>query len=422
MQLVEQHIISKGDSRFQTIGEAAFASKNLYNAANYNYRQEFIKNNRYIPYQELAKEMKETSEYKALPAKVAQQVLIVLDKNWKSFFAAIQEWKANKSKFNGRPKLPKYKEKQKGRNLLIYTIQAISKRFLKQSIIKPSGLDILVKTKQKEINQVRIIPRKTHYVVEVIYTQQETQAEVNKNYIAGVDIGLNNLAAVASNKPGFVPLLVNGRPLKSINQFYNKRRASLQSQLENPKKGAGLSADKDRKCALSSTGVSKSTSRRIDRLTDKRNRRIKHELHVASLLIVDHLVKEQIGTLVIGKNKNWKQEINIGKKNNQNFVSIPHARFVDMLKYKAELQGIEVYTPEEGYTSKCSFLDLEPIEKHETYVGQRIKRGLFCSKEGILINADINGACNIIRKVAPNAFADGVEGAVVRPLKVSFKN
>ena len=421
MQLVEQHIIDKNDSRWSLIDEAAFASKNLYNAANYVVRQEFIKKDRYIPYPELDKRMQNTDEYSSLPAKVSQQVLKVLDKNWKSFFAAIEEWKANKSKFNGRPKLPQYKDKLSGRNLLIYTIQAISKRFLKQSIIKPSGLDIKVSTKQKEINQVRIVPRKTHYVVEVIYTHkgrkckkqpttssygalsstQETEAEVNKNYIAGVDIGLNNLAAVASNKPGFVPLLVNGRPLKSINQFYNKRRASLQSQLENPKK---------------------ETSQRIDRLTDKRNRKIKHELHVASFNIIDHLVKEQIGTLVIGKNKNWKQEINIGSRNNQNFVSIPHARFVDMLKYKAELQGIQVYTTKEGYTSKCSFLDLEPIEKHETYVGQRIKRGLFRSKEGILINADINGACNIIRKVAPNAFADGVEGAVVRPLKVSFKN
>lgn len=171
MQLVEQHIISKGDSRWSLIDEAAFASKNLYNAANYILRQEFIKNNRYIPYEELAKKIKETPEYKALPAKVAQQVLIVLDKNWKSFFAAQKEFKDNPNKFNGRPKLPKYKDKQKGRNLLIYTIQAISKRFLKQSIIKPSGLDILVKTKQKEINQVRILPRKTHYVVEVIYTQ-----------------------------------------------------------------------------------------------------------------------------------------------------------------------------------------------------------------------------------------------------------
>jgi len=397
MQLVEQHIIKKTDKCWKSIDDASFASKNLYNAANYILRQEFIFNNRYIPYEELAKEIKDKDEYKALPAKVAQQVLRVLDKNWQSFFAA----KANPSKFNGSPKLPKYKDKQKGRNLLIYTIQAISKPQLKKGIIKLSGLDVLIFTKQKEVNQVRIVPRKTHYVVEVIYTQKETQAEVNPNYYAGVDIGVNNLAAVASNKPGFVPLLVNGRPLKGINQFYNKRRAQLVSQLDHPKKG---------------------TSKRIERLTDKRNRRIKHELHVASFNIIDHLVKERIGTLVIGKNKNWKLKINIGSRNNQNFVSIPHARFVEMLKYKAELQGIQVYTTKEGYTSKCSFLDREPIEKHDVYMGRRIKRGLFRSKEGILINADINGACNIIRKVAPNAFADGVEGAVVRPLKVSFKN
>jgi len=401
MQLVEQHIISKGDCRFLALDKAAKQSKNLYNAANYLIRQEFIFNNCYIPYEQLAQDMKDKADYKALPAKVAQQVLRTLDKNWKSFFAAIEEWKVNKDKFNGRPRLPSYKDKQKGRNLLIYTIQAISKPKLKEGIIKASGLDIHIKTKQKEVNQVRIVPRKTHYVVEVVYTQKETQAVVNKDYIAGVDIGLNNLAAVASNKPGFVPLLVNGRPLKSINQFYNKRRAQLVSQLKEGNKG---------------------TSRRIERLTDKRNRRIKHELHVASLLIIAHLVKEQIGTLVIGKNKNWKQEINIGSRNNQNFVFLPHARFVSMLKYKAELHGISVILTEEGYTSKCSFLDMEPIEKHDVYMGQRIKRGLFRSKSGILINADVNGACNIIRKVAPNAFADGVEDAVVRPLKVSFKN
>jgi len=401
MQLVEQHIISKGDSRFQAIDNAAFASKNLYNAANYAVRQEFIKKVRYIPYPELDSRMRSTTEYSSLPAKVSQQVLKVLDKNWRSFFVAIEEWKTNPSKFNGRPKLPKYKDKQKGRNLLIYTIQAISKTQLKIGYIKPSGLNIYVKTKQKEVNQVRIVPRKNHYVVEVIYTQQEKQAEVNKDYYAGVDIGLNNLAAVASNKPGFVPLLVNGRPIKSINQYYNKRRSKLVSQLEEPNKGASL---------------------RIERLTDKRNRRIKHELHVASFNIIDNLVKEQIGTLVIGKNKNWKQECNMGKRNNQNFVSVPHAQFVDMLSYKARLAGIEVITTEEGYTSKCSFLDGESIEKHSVYMGRRIQRGLFRSKEGLLINADINGACNIIRKVAPNAFADGVEGAVVRPLKATFKN
>jgi putative transposase len=262
-------------------------------------------------------------------------------------------------------------------------------------LVKPSGLSLEIQTKQADYDMVRIIQRKTHYVVEVVYSQLETQADLNEDWIAKVDIGLNNLAAVASNKPGFVPLLVNGRPLKSINQFYNKQKADLQSQLDD--------------------GTGRGTSARIQRLTDKRNRRIDHTLHTQSRRMIDSLVKERIGTLGIGKNDGWKQEINIGKRNNQNFVSIPHARFIEMLSYKAKLVGIKVKILEESYTSKCSFLDLEPIEKHEEYVGRRVHRGLFSACDGRWINADVNGAYNIVRKVAPNAFADGVEGIAVCP-------
>ena len=224
---------------------------------------------------------------------------------------------------------------------------------------------------------------------------------LDDNFVAGIDIGLNNLVALTSNKPGFQPLIANGRPLKSSNQFYNKHEAELQSQLEGNRK----------------------TSKRITKLSNKRNRKVNHYLHNASRQIINHLVDEGIGTLVIGKNKNWKQEINIGRQNNQNFVSIPHARFVNMLSYKAKLAGTKVITTEEGYTSKCSFLDLEPIDKHEEYAGKRIKRGLFRANDGTLINADVNGSGNIIRKVVPNAFAlsssgqaDGIEDFVVRPL------
>jgi len=303
----------------------------------------------------------------------------------------------------------KHKEKQSGRNMLVYTTQALGRKKLRDKIIKPSFLDIEVKTTKKNLKQVRIVPRKTHYVVEVIYEKEETPAKVNPDYIAGVDIGLNNLAAVASNKPGFVPVVVNGRPLKSINQYFNKKRANLQSQL----------------------GEKKATSLKISRLTDKRNRKVKHELHFASRKIIDSLVASEIGTLVIGKNPQWKKEINIGKQNNQNFVSIPHAQFVSMLTYKAQLVGIKVIVTEESYTSKCSFIDLEPIQKKEVYVGKRIQRGLFQSKEGKFINADVNGAYNILRKVAPNAFpltkggrglCNGVEGVVVHPLRISLKN
>jgi IS605 OrfB family transposase len=234
---------------------------------------------------------------------------------------------------------------------------------------------------------------------------------VNQDYIAGVDIGLNNLAAVASNKPGFMPVVVNGRPLKSINQYFNKKRANLQSQLGSTGRGYGETKPSTR-----------ATSRQISSLTDKRNRKVKHELHKASRKIIDVLVASEIGTLVIGKNPEWKQFLNIGRRNNQNFVSIPHAQFVSMLTYKAQLVGIQVYVTEESYTSKCSFLDLEPIEKREIYMGKRISRGMFRSSKGFLINADVNGAYNILRKVAPNAFRNGVEGVVVHPLRISLKN
>jgi putative transposase len=207
---------------------------------------------------------------------------------------------------------------------------------------------------------------------------------------------LDNLATVTSNKPGCVPVVVNGRPLKSINQYYNQRRAGLQSRLP--------------------VGAS---SHRLDRLTDLRNRRIRYELHLASRRTIEWLVCEGIGTLVIGKNDGWKQEINLGHRTNQNFVNIPHARFIDLLTYKAELVGIRVIVREESFTSKCSFLDLEPIERHATYLGRRAHRGLFISAQGRRIQADVNGSYNILRKEAPCAFdAAGVEAAVVRPVRL----
>lgn len=391
MQLVEQHCIRKNDPRYQVIDEAAFASKNLYNAALYEIRQAFIKRGYRIYYPELYHLMESHEAYRALPAKVAQQVLKLLDKNWTGYQEALKSYQKDPSKFQGRPKMPKYKDKQKGRNTLVYTIQAISSKNLKRGIIAPSGLAIEMQTKQTQVAQVRIIPRDNHYVVEVVYEQAEKQY-VYPDWIAGIDIGLNNLATLTSNKSGLVPRIVNGRPVKSINQYYNKERARLQSCL--PEK--------------------QYTTRQLARLTNKRTRRINHYLHAASKNIIDLLVREHIGTLVIGKNPEWKQEINIGKRNNQNFVQVPHARFIEMLTYKAKLVNIKVVLTEESYTSKCSFLDNEPIGKHEHYEGKRIKRGMFRSQYGRLINADVNGAYNIIRKVAPKAF-EGVEDVVVHP-------
>ncbi len=410
MQLVEQHVIRRNDSRYAVIDAAAFASKNLYNAALYLVRQTFIFEHRYLNYHEVQKRMQSHEAYKALPRKVSQQVLMLLDKNWKSYFEACKAYEGDPSKFLGHPKLPKYKDKVEGRNILIYTDQALSQRGLKRGLIQPSQLAVSVHTQQKDVAQVRIVPRKGYYVVEVVYEQKPVQAPVNPAYYAGIDLGINNLLALASNKPGFHPVVVNGRPVKSINQFYNKRKAGLQKK-------------------LGTTG----TTARMERFTNKRTRRIDHYMHTASRKIIGLLVQEGIGTLIIGKNDGWKQEVEMGKRNNQQFVQIPHARFIQMLTYKAELVGITVKVTEESYTSKASFLDRDPLPMRKpnddtkyTFSGKRVERGLYRASNGRYINADINGAANIIRKVAPDAFwSEGVEDGkrvatplVVHPVRV----
>jgi len=402
MQLVERHVIKRTDPRFKVIDLAAFASKNLYNAANYVVRQFFIHEGVYLDYHEIHRRMQGHETYQALPAKVAQWVLRLLDQNWQSFFAALTGWKADPSLFLGRPRPPSYKDKQKGRNLLVYTTQALSAPALRRGLIVPSMLGITLQTRQQNVQQVRIVPRDGFYVVEVIYEQASVQAAVDPALHAGVDIGIDNLATLASDKPGFIPRIVNGRPVKSINQFYNKRRAALQSQLG----PAG-------------------TSLRLERLTTCRTRRIDHELHTASRRIIDLLVAEGIGTLVIGKNPLWKQKVGMGRRNNQTFVSIPHARFIEMLTYKAKLVGIQVIITEESYTSKASFLDADPLPVYEAtlstpaFSGKRVKRGLYRAADGTPINADVNGSYNIIRKVAPEAFTQGSRGCVVHPIRLA---
>lgn len=395
MQFVERHIIKSSHQAYEEIDRISFLSKNLYNAGLYAIRQYFFKTGKFLNYRTLQKEFQNRNnpDYYALPTKVSQQILMVLERNFKSFFEALKAYKKNPKRFKERPKIPKYKHKTKGRNLLVYSIQSISKLFLKKGFVKLSQANVSMKTKQTKIAQVRVVPQATCFVVEIIYKRApKKNKNLNQKHFAGIDIGLNNLGAVTSNKAGFQPFLINGRPLKSMNQFYNKQKAKLQSLL--PK--------------------GQYSSQKIKRLTFKRNCKVADYLHKASRQMVNELVQEKIGNLVIGKNDGWKQSIYIGKKNNQNFVQIPHAKFIEMLTYKVELEGIKVITREESYTSKCSFLDREPIKKHRKYKGRRIKRGLFRSAEGHLINADINASYNIIKKASPKSF-EGVEGVVVHP-------
>jgi putative transposase len=225
MQLVEQHLIRKGNPRFAVIDRAAFASKNLYNQANYQIRQAFIHEGKYLPYVEVFHRLKQHEAYCALPRKVSNSILIQLHKNWLAFFKANDAYRRDPSNFVGRPKIPGYKDKEKGCHILVYDKQALGKRaYKKTGKIVPSGLPIEIETKVswEATRQVRIIPRGSCYVVEVVYQKAEQQAHVDPDLFAALDLGVNVLAAVTSTKPNFQPLLINGRPLKSINQqFFN---------------------------------------------------------------------------------------------------------------------------------------------------------------------------------------------------------
>jgi putative transposase len=184
-------------------------------------------------------------------------------------------------------------------------------------------------------------------VVEVVFEKPITITELNPKLIAGIDLGLDNLVTLVSNKPGLRPILVDGKKLKSINQGYNKRKAHLQSRL----------------------AQGKHSSKQIQQITFKRNKRVDDYLHLTSRIVVNRLVEEEIAKLVIGQNQSWKQEIELGRINNQSFVNIPHAKLIEMITYKAQLVGVEVVVTEESYTSKTSFLDLEPVGKQESYPG-----------------------------------------------------
>ena len=270
MQLVEQHVISTSDPRFQSIDAMALASKNLWNLANYFVRHSFIFEHTYLNNTAVYHLVKSSDAYQALPRKVSNQVLIQLDQAWTAFFEEVEAYREHPERFTGRPRLPKYKHKTQGRNLLVFERGALWKAHLAHREIAVSQLGWLVETKQnpKQIKQVRIVPRADHYVVEVVYQVEANPAQVDKDLFVALDPGVSVLAALTSNKPGFSPRLVPGGPLKAMNQLYNKQREHEQKQLAQGKE-------------------QRFTSRRLDRITTKRNRRVMHYLHTASRRIID---------------------------------------------------------------------------------------------------------------------------------------
>ena len=374
--------IKQGHQYYNWCESACLQSRYLYNTMLYEYRNSYFdKDIKNLTNTELYRIGKESCHWVNLPAKCSNHVWMQLITNISSYWAAVKEYNKNPNKFNKPPKLPNY---NKGMNIVTFDNQALLTNKLPSNHIRLVRTDMILDLSRYngEIREVQIIPKKNHFIIKAIFKQTIKQEDLSYDIVASIDIGVNNLAAITTNQVHIRHILINGRPLKSINQFYNKTKAKLQSKL--PKK--------------------QKSSNRIRLLSDKRNNKIQDYIHKASRYIVNWLIENKIGTLVVGKNKEWKQEVNIGAKNNQSFTMIPHARFIDLIIYKFESVGGIVKLVNEAYTSKCSALDLEPICKQTEYKGNRIKRGLFKSSKGVIINADINGSLNILRKAVGNDF------------------
>lgn len=388
MQLTEQIQLKYS----KELSKLCHKANNLYNEANYQYRQFFFQLGEFLNYYDLQVILKNYDCYKQLPAQSNQQILLLVIQNWKSYWMSLKKYKKNPIKFLGRPKMPKYKEKD-GECLCIFTNQNTRIKdgyihFPKSCHLKP------IKTRIPNYQQIRIIPKGHYYICEIIYNYQPTELYLNLDHILGIDLGLNNLIT-AVNNIGLQPFIIKGGIVKSVNQFYNKINSQLQSQKDKQKY--------------------EFQTKQQQKLLKKRNNQIRDCLHKVSRKVINYCIQNDIGTIVIGYNERWKQEINIGKRNNQNFVQIPFAILIQQIEYKAKMIGINVIIHEESYTSKCSFLDNELIEKHEIYQGMRIYRGLFRTSIGQIINADVNGALNITKKAFPNAFAEGIEGMLLYP-------
>lgn len=373
--LCERHIIKPNNSLFSECDNLSFLAKNLYNSTLYYQRQSLF-NSDFKNYYAVTKEFTHTNQqdYRALPAKVSKMVQRLVDKNFKSYFALVR--KKNTEGYSPKVKPPKYLDKIEGRCIVPYPKDALSLKV--DGYVKLSKTSIMIKTNvpKEDIQGARIVPKGNHYVIDILYkvVSKPLRSEL-PNRVAFIDPGLNNLMTITSNC--FNPILVNGRPLKAINQLANKEIAKLKSK-------------------LSTQGLY--TSSLLQSVYNKRARRITDVLHKITTQLVNHLDSHNIDTVIFGHNIGQKQDINLGKVTNQNFVQIPFTQLIDQLQYKCQLKGIRFIVTEESYTSKCSFLDKESVEHHDKYKGKRVKRGLFKTSKGFLINADVNGSLNIGRK------------------------
>lgn len=379
MILTEIHQIKSNHKLYSICDELCFKSKNLYNAALFEFRKSyFYKESDTLNWQDINKVFNQNNQfdYRQLPSKVSNAILKKLGDNISSFWSLVKKSDYKNKKVNP----PKYLHKTKGRFIIEFNKQTFSTKRDKNNnlVICKSSLNLRIPTKVENPCQVRIVPKTGYYTIEIIYEVKENNIKQNQN-IAAIDLGLNNLAAVVTND-GNNPILISGKKIKSINQYFNKVISKEKSLLPN----------------------NIYTSKSLDRLWLKRNNKISYEMHKITKFLANYFDERDINKVIIGNNKGWKNKINIGKRNNQNFTSIPYMTLIKQLIYKCRLLGIIVVIKEESYTSKASFLDYDKIPNYgdkiiNKFSGKRIERGLYKSRTR-KINSDVNGAYNIMAK------------------------
>ena len=417
--LVERHVIRPSHPKYTVLDRFSHLANNVYNQGLYRARQALFRGS-WLSYNKLdtslkqSKRQKDSMIYSSMNSvHLVQQQLKLVARSMDSWNKARKAYAKNPGKFTGRPKLPKYRTKG-GLSTIIVDNQT-AKLHKNGYVVIPCMDKFKVKLAHPEttaIQEVRIVPQNRRFIVEVVYkTNRVTQYKPDNGSYLGIDPGVNNTFTLATNVPGITPVIINGKPVKSVNQFYNKQRARLTS-------------------LYARLGQSR-VSHRLARLDFYRNQKMSRFAHEASKCIVDFALSHGLNTIIIGKNKGQKQRSQMGKRNNQNFIGIPHQTMINLLKYKANLAGIVMIQHSEAYTSQTSFLDREePIHTNGDQVRKRkglspakrrLKRGLYRADTGQKINADVNGALQIIKKVVPNAYADGIEGIGLCPVKWSLQ-
>ena len=387
---LKQQVKHLSKKEFRNLKYLCHIAKNLKNQAIYNVRQYYFENKKYLSYNENYKMLKNSENYKKLNSNMAQQILKEVDGSFKSFFGLLKLAK-NGQYDNKKIKLPKYLAKDGFTTLVIGFVRLKDDMLIVpySNSFKKTHQEVKIKLppvlKDKKIKEIRIIPKQHSRYFEIQYTYEvkEVQRELNRESGLGIDLGIDNLCTcVTSNGASF---LIDGRKLKSINQYYNKINAKLQSIKDKQK-------------------IERPTLRQ-KRITRKRNNRIEDYLSKAARIIINYCLNNDIGKIVLGYNEDFQRKSNIGSINNQNFVNIPYGKLRDKLIYLCKLYGIEFKLQEESYTSKASFFDGDEIpiydkenQKEYIFSGKRIKRGLYQTSKGYQLNADCNGALNILRK------------------------